>query len=84
MNSEDRSPREAIVNASQLSKKLPPDSPVMVEMVELKKLARARLPTTSALRDLILSEPDCIPDSEVAIKIKIYSRMLYHELSPKS
>ena len=48
-------------------------------MVELKKLARTKLPP-SALRDLILSEPDYLPAGEVMIKVRMYSRLLYREL----
>jgi len=50
-------------------------------MVELKKLARTMLPSSSALRDLILSEPDYLPSNEVAIKVRVYSRLLYREIS---
>jgi len=49
-------------------------------MVELKKLAGTNLPPSSALRDLILSEPDYLPDGEVMIKVRMYSRLLYREL----
>jgi len=49
----------------------------VVSIVELKNLARSRLPSSSALRGLILSEPDCLPEEEVAIKVRIYSRLLY-------
>ena len=50
----------------------------------MKNLALTALPLSSPLRHVVLSEPDYIPDYEVAIKIKIYSRMLYRELSHKS
>jgi hypothetical protein len=49
-------------------------------MVELKKLARTLLPSSSVLRDLILSEPDYLPNEEVAIKVRVYSKLLYREL----
>jgi hypothetical protein len=52
----------------------------LVSMVELKKLAGTNLPPSSALRDLILSEPDYLPDGEVMIKVRMYSRLLYREL----
>ena len=51
-----------------------------INIVELKKLARTKLPSSSALRALILSEPDYVPDSEVLIKVKMYSTLLYREL----
>ncbi len=50
-------------------------------MVELKKLAGTKLPPSSALRDLILSEPDYLPEEEVMIKVRMYSRLLYRELN---
>lgn len=58
---------------------LPTDT---VDIVELKQLARSKLPTSSALRDLILSEPDCLPEAELLIKVRMYSKMLYRELRP--
>jgi hypothetical protein len=54
----------------------------VVSIVELKTLARTKLPSSSALRDLILSEPDYLPDEEVTIKIRMYSRLLYREFGP--
>ena len=53
-------------------------------MVELKKLAGTKLPPSSALRDLILSEPDYLPDGEVMIKVRMYSKLLYRELNLSS
>jgi hypothetical protein len=50
-------------------------------MIDLKNLARTMLPSSSALRDLILSEPDYLPSSEVLIKVRVYSRLLYREIS---
>jgi len=55
-----------------------------VSIVELKNLARSMLPSSSALRGLILSEPDHLPEAEVAIKVKVYSKLLYRELKSKS
>ncbi len=52
----------------------------VVSLVELKKLARTKLPPSSVLRDLILSEPDFVPDEEVTIKVRMYSKLLYREL----
>jgi hypothetical protein len=49
-------------------------------MIDLKKLARTLLPSSSALRDFILSEPDYLPDEEVLIKVRMYSRLLYREM----
>jgi hypothetical protein len=56
----------------------------LVSMVELKKLAGTKLPPSSALRDLILSEPDYLPDGEVMIKVRMYSKLLYRELNLSS
>jgi len=53
-------------------------------MVELKTLARSKLPSSSALRDLIISEPDSLPQEEAFIKAKMYSRLLYRELGQES
>jgi hypothetical protein len=55
-----------------------------VSIVELKNLARSRLPSSSALRGLILSEPDPLPKEEVLIKVRVYSRLLYREMKAKS
>ena len=51
-----------------------------VSVVGLKNLARSSLPSSSALRELILSEPDYLPKEEVAIKVKMYSKLLYREM----
>jgi len=48
-------------------------------MIELKSLARTMLPASSALRHLILSEPDFLPAEEAAVKAKIFSKLLYRE-----
>jgi hypothetical protein len=58
----------------------PDQARTLVGILDLKKLARARLSSSSALRDLILSEPDYLPEEEVLIKVKMYSRLLYREL----
>ncbi len=50
-------------------------------IVELKRLTKETLPSTSALRGLILSEPDYLPDEEVQIKVRMHSRLLYLELN---
>jgi len=55
-----------------------------VSMIELKSLARNMLPASSALRHLILSEPDFLPAEEAAIKAKIFSRLLYNESESNS
>lgn len=52
----------------------------LVSIIDLKNLARTMLPTSSALRDLILSEPDYLPNDEVMIKVRMYSKLLYREL----
>jgi hypothetical protein len=49
------------------------DRPVPVG--EIKRFAHNRLPPGS-LRDLILSEPDELPASELAIKISVYLKLL--------
>jgi len=56
----------------------------LVSIVDLKNLARTKLPSSSPLRDLILSEPDYLPAEEVRIKVKTYSRLLYRELDRAS
>jgi hypothetical protein len=61
-----------------------PQAPEFVSIVDLKNLARTRLPSSSALKDLILSEPDYLPAEEVRIKVKMYSRLLYRELDRAS
>jgi hypothetical protein len=58
----------------------PDQARTLVSILDLKKLARTRLSSSSALRDLILSEPDYLPEEEVLIKVKMYSRLLYREL----
>ena len=55
-----------------------------VSVVDLKNLARSSLPSSSALRELILSEPDYLPKEEVALKVKMYSKLLYREMKAKS
>jgi hypothetical protein len=52
----------------------------MLSMVELKDLARRLLLNTSELRDSILSEPDDLSTDEVAIKVRVYSKLLRMEL----
>lgn len=52
----------------------------LVSIIDLKTLARRMLPTSSAFRDLILSEPDYLPNDEVMIKVRMYSKLLYREL----
>jgi len=42
-----------------------------------ENLARSILPSSSALRGLILSEPDCPPKDEAAIKVRMYSKPLF-------
>jgi hypothetical protein len=58
----------------------PDQARTLVSILDLKKLARTRLSSSSALRDLILSEPDYLPEEEVLIKVRMYSRLLYREL----
>jgi hypothetical protein len=53
-------------------------------MIDLKNLARTMLPPSSALRDLILSEPDTIPSEAAVVKAGMYSRLLYRELKSSS
>jgi len=51
-----------------------------VSIVELKRLARESLPASSALRQLILFEPDLLPADEAAVKAKMFSRLLQYEV----
>jgi hypothetical protein len=53
----------------------------VVSLVELKSAARKLLKPDSALRNVILSEPDSIPASEALVKIGIFSRLLQNEIS---
>ena len=55
-----------------------------VGIVDLKNLARAVLPSSSALRGLILSEPDFLPSDEVSVRVRMYSKLLYRELKHPS
>jgi hypothetical protein len=50
-----------------------------VSIAEPKNLARKMLPSSSALKHLILSEPDLLPAGEVHAKVSMYSRLLYIE-----
>ncbi len=60
--------------------RVPEHEQEFISMVELKKLAGTRLPSSSALRDLILSEPDRITSDEAVIKARLYAKLLYHGL----
>jgi len=51
-----------------------------VSLVELKDLARTALPPSSPLRQLVLLEPDLVPADEIAVRVKMYSRLLYREI----
>jgi hypothetical protein len=62
----------------------PDHAQALVSIVDLKNLARTTLPSSSALSDLILSEPDHVPEDELLIKLRLYSRLLYRELNRSS
>jgi len=47
-----------------------------VPIRKLKSFAHDRLPIGSSLRDLILSEADELPSSELAVKISVYLKLL--------
>lgn len=49
-------------------------------LIELKRLARQLLPADSALRMLILSEPDKLHGNEGIAKLEIFLKLLYQEL----
>ena len=49
-------------------------------MVELKKLAGTKLPPSSALRLLILSQPDELPRSVAMSKIPDFALLLEYEV----
>ncbi len=53
----------------------------LVSIIRLKKVAIEMLPVDSALRKLILSEPDEMAREELLVKIEIYSKLLYGELN---
>lgn len=55
-----------------------------VGIVDLKNLARTMLPSSSAFRELILSEPDFLPSDEVSVRVRMYSKLLYRELKRPS
>jgi hypothetical protein len=59
---------------------LSPETTDKVSFAELKRLAKDLLPAKSALRSLILSEPDEVPRAEALVKLTVYSRLLYSEL----
>jgi hypothetical protein len=50
-------------------------------LADLKSMATRLLWPTSALRMLILSEPDILPRTEVIAKLEIFLRLLYQELA---
>lgn len=50
-------------------------------LADLKSMATRLLSPTSALRILILSEPDILPRTEVTAKLEIFLRLLYQELA---
>ncbi len=50
-------------------------------LVELKSMAVKLLPPTSALRALLLSEPDILPRNVAVAKIEVFLRLLYQELA---
>ena len=52
----------------------------LVSIVELKALPKQTLPSTSVLRQTIISEPDYFPVDEAVIKARVYAKLLYHEL----
>jgi hypothetical protein len=47
-----------------------------VDMTPLKRLALKRLPPASALREVILNEPDEISSSEYIAKLPIWQKLL--------
>lgn len=51
-----------------------------VGIAEPKNLARKLLPSSSALRRLVLPEPDLLPADEIHTRIATYSKLLYLEL----
>ena len=73
--------QQATVSGSMQS---PDRAQALVSIVDLKNLARTTLPSSSALRDLILSEPDHVPEDELLIKLRLYSKLLYRELNRSS
>jgi len=60
---------------------LPLEQDTRVSFAELKIVARPMLPPESALRDLILSEPDLLPWEAAALKVKMYLKPLRRELN---
>jgi len=65
------------INLSNDSTALIDDS--VVSFVDLKQIVQQKLPETSTVRQLILSEPDSMPSGIGLEKLKIYSRLLRRE-----
>jgi hypothetical protein len=59
------------------------DSPAhsLIDLSKLKQLAQNMLPHKSALRLLILSEPDWLHRDVLLVKLDVFLRLLYHELT---
>jgi len=55
----------------------------MVSLVGVKQLAQQMLPSSSALRIILLSQPDILPRSEALSKMEICSQLLYQEVGRK-
>jgi len=55
-----------------------------VSLDGLKRLAQKHLKPSSALRNLIMSEPDELPVQELGPKVELYAKLLDHELRASS
>ena len=54
-----------------------------VSIVRLKEACRRLLPTNSTLREVVLSEKDILPSTEVVAKFEIFLNLLDREYPPR-
>jgi len=53
----------------------------ILNLKSLKQFALENLPKSSTLRDILLSEPDQIPQTEFLTKLDIWTKLLNMELT---
>ncbi len=51
----------------------------LVSFTDLKQIVKQKLPETSTVRQLILSEPDSLPRDIGLVKLTLYSKLLRRE-----
>lgn len=59
-------------------------SDISVKLKTIKEFVIKKLPSTSMVRQLILTEPDEIPKEEYIVKFKLWAALLNKELSQQS